>query len=157
MSINYDQLADAIVRELVRQPGAWLTFRQLALRIYGDVNSAEIVASVATNSPDLFAVHRDARVKLREEAIEKVVSKRREEGPGLSPAHVIAERAVREYARQLYPYHVPVVGVDFGNQILERYVHALTIDISDDDIKLTDDTPVEHLSRTGGRNTAHIF
>jgi hypothetical protein len=30
--------------------------------------------------------------------------------------------------------------------VLDRYVHGLTVDIADDDVKLADDTPVELLN-----------
>ena len=45
---------------------------------------------------------------------------------------------------------------DSGRKVLERYVYGLTVEISDDDIKLPDDTPVELIYGGGSRNPGHV-
>jgi very-short-patch-repair endonuclease len=155
-NIDTDQLVLAIVAEL-RRTGPWLTFRQLALRIRGDVEDAHLLAAIVATRSDLFVIHNDMRVKLRVEAIQEIFSRSVEQAPIAPPSlHAEAAAAVTEYARQLRPLQFQVVSSDQGRRVLDRYVHGLKVDIADDDIKLADDTPVELISTSGRKNSGHV-
>ena len=151
--MDTDWLVVAMVEELRRQPGEWVTFRQLASRIRGDADYADVVAAIADSRRDLFVTHADVRVKLRAEALGMGPAP-----PSTSPAapHQAAARALREYARQLRVQRLRVLAVHPGQPVVERFVHGLEIDISDDDLKLTDDTPVELVAAQGHRTHGYI-
>ncbi len=145
--MNTEQILIAMILELKRNHGAWLTFRQLARRVRGDMEDAYLLASVALSRPDLFLVSRDQqRVALRTEVIQAAAETATHRLTGQA-IHLAAANAVREYARQLRPLRIPVVRVGSGQLVLDRYVHDLQVDITDDDLKLPDDTPVELVYR----------
>lgn len=152
MAINYESLVDDLIRELGSRPNTWINFRDLALRILGDADRAELLASVAAYRTDLFVIHDDARVRLREQGARRASQQLK--GSAQNPKQNI-EDAVREYLRQLQPVRIRVIKADPGQQILERYVHALSLELSDDDPKLSDDTPVELVS-DGRHNPGHV-
>ena len=72
------------------------------------------------------------------------------------PLYIEAARAVREYARQLRSLHIKIVGADQGKRVLDRFLYALQVELFDDDIRFSDDTPVEFVSAQGSRNAGHI-
>ncbi len=149
--IDLDRLTAAIVDELRRHAGEWFTFAQLARRVRGDASDADLIAAIVDSRQDLFIVHGDRRVKIRLEAQLGKTIPPSQQSPQLSAAW-----AVREYARQLRPLRLPVLKVGPGTRVLERFLHSIEVGISDDSIRLADDTPVELVSLGGLRNPGHI-
>lgn len=156
MAFDPDRILDQLLEVFVAEHNNWLTFRQLAYRITGDPSQDYLIAGVVDRNKKVFVVHAGCRCKLRSEFIEGAAGI---EAPPKAPAEPIyfqAARAVREYARQLRPVHLKVIGSDKGKRVLDRYLHALEVELVDDDVRLSDDTPVELGSAQRSRNSGHI-
>jgi very-short-patch-repair endonuclease len=156
-SIDIENLIVAMALELRRNNRNWMTFRELARRIRGDVEDAHLLAAIAATRKELFVIHADTRLKLRFEAIQEIATQ--STGPNTvspPPLHTEAALAVTEYARQLRLLQFHVISTDKGRRVLDRYVHGLGVDIADDDVKLADDTPVELISLSGRKNAGHV-
>jgi len=150
-----EQLVQQILDALVEAGNNWLSFRQLAVRIRGDAQDADLIGAFVESRLDLFCIHADRRCKIRAETIEAASRIEIPENVERPPVHVQAAQAVREYARQLSPLRVRVIGTDKGKLVLDRFLHALQMEVSDD-FRFSDDTPVELLSADGRRNSGHI-
>jgi len=133
----------------------WLSFRQLALRVTGDVQDADLIAAIVESQPNLFCVHGDRRCKIRAEVIEAETDITRSRDVQSPPVHLQAAEAVRQYAGQLNPLRVRIIAADTGKVVLDRYLHALQTEVLDD-FRFSDDTPVELCSPDGRRNSGHI-
>jgi len=155
MADKFEQLTDNIIKELLRNAPSWISCRQLAKAILGDVDQSEIVASIVASRSDIFLFGKESFVKLKPEAAVRFHPQFQKSSTDNRP-QVQAERAVREYISHLHPYQLKVVETDPGRRVLERYVYGLTVEISDDDIKLPDDTPVELVYGGGSRNPGHV-
>src|SRR5258707_1124399 len=122
-SIDIENIVVAMALELRRNNGNWMTFRELARRIRGDVEDAHLLAAIAATRRNLFAIHADTRVKLRLEAIQEIVNQPSESDPvSPPPLHAEAALAVTEYARQLRPLQFHVISTDQGRRVLDRYL-----------------------------------
>lgn len=150
-----EDLVQQILGVLVDARNDWMSFRQLAMRTRGDAQDADLIAAMVESRPDLFCVHADRRCKIRSEAMEaafRIELPREVDGPALN---LQAAEAVRRYARYLSPLRLRVIAADRGKVVLDRFLHALQVDASDD-FRFSDDTPVELLSSDGRRNFGHI-
>lgn len=155
MTIDIDRILDRILEIFVAEGNNWFTYRQLAYRISGDGSQADVIAAVVESRPKVFVVHGGSRCKIRAEILEGAAHI---DVPNVTPdpIHVQAARAVREYARQLLPLRVRIIGCDAGKLVLDRFLHALQVELVDDDIRFSDDTPVELVSPDGARNPGQI-
>ncbi|MEK7403593.1 MAG: AAA domain-containing protein [Acidobacteriota bacterium] len=63
---------------------------------------------------------------------------------------------MKAYADQLPNSQLDVTAIDSGQKVQDRYLHPLTIDITDDDLTLADDTPVEFRSENGPRASGQV-
>ena len=150
--IDVDQLTNLIVEELRRRAGEWVSFVNLARKVRGDAADAGLIGAIVDNRKDLFVVHADRIVKLKFEAFAHATSQ-----PETQPvSHAVAAQLVRQYARNLRPFQIRVQVAHPGQRVLDRFLHALEVDLSDDSMRFADDTPVELLSVSGRRNFGHI-
>jgi very-short-patch-repair endonuclease len=156
VTFDPDRIVDRLLEVFVGEGNNWLTFRQLAHRITGDSSKEYMIAGVVHQYEKVFVIHNDRSCKLRAEFIEGAakVEPPAQEPP--EPLYIEAARAVREYARQLRSLHIKIVGADQGKRVLDRFLHALQVELLDDDIRFSDDTPVELVSAHGSRNPGHI-
>jgi hypothetical protein len=121
-SIDIENLIVAMALELRRNNRNWMTFRELARRIRGDVEDAHLLAAIAATRKELFVIHADTRLKLRFEAIQEIATQ--STGPNTvspPPLHTEAALAVTEYARQLRLLQFHVISTDKGRRVLDRY------------------------------------
>lgn len=156
MTFDPDRILNQLLEIFVAEHNNWLTFRQLAYRIFGHRSQDYLIAGVVNRNNKVFVVHGDCRCKLRSEFVEGAAGIEPNPKAPAEPIYIQAARAVREYARQLRPVHLKVVGSDKGKRILDRYLHALEVELVDDDVRLSDDTPVELVSAQRSRNSGHI-
>jgi hypothetical protein len=156
VTFDPDRIVDRILEIFVAERNNWLTFRQLASRITGNPSDEPLIAGVVHRHDKVFVVHADCRCKLRAEFIEASAGVEHPPKAPSEPIYLQAARAVREYARQLRPLHIKVIGSDKGKRVLDRFLHALQVDLLDDDIRFSDDTPVELLSAQRSRNPGHV-
>ena len=156
MTFDPDRIVDRILEIFVGEGNNWLTFRQLADRITGNPSNDYLIAAVVHRYDKVFAIHNDRSCKIRSEFLEGAAKVETPATPPTEPLHIEAGRAVREYARQLRPLHIKIVGADQGKRVLDRFLHALQVELLDDDIRFSDDTPVEFFSAQGSRNPGHI-
>lgn len=70
--MDEELIIKSIVKTLRARPGEWLTFSRLSSLIAIPDCDANIVGAMADYRPDLFAVSRDRRMKLRTEVAEDV-------------------------------------------------------------------------------------
>jgi very-short-patch-repair endonuclease len=144
--MDFDGLAKELRRKLRERPGEWLTFSELADQICADRSMVSVLIAIA-NSDATMVVFQEKSVKLKLDDSEAV--------PGPPPptqSHRIASQAVRDYFSQLEPVVLKVTVVRLGVRVLDRFVHAIEIVDSDDDLRITDDTPVEFKSH-GAKTT----
>lgn len=135
---------DDIVHVLRQHPGKWLSSMRLANDLCGDPNQYVVVEALFDLYSEKFFLTSDSK-NIRSARLRDYI-------PPLSPMSIsemerIAD-AVKNYARQLEHYEIKVKNTDTGKNILDRWLHALQIDLDNDDLKLTDDTPVEFISDT---------
>ena len=157
MTLDAGRILDQLLEIFVAERNSWLTFRQLAYRISGDGSQEYLIAGIVNSHDKVFVVHGDCRCKLRSEFIEgSAHTEPSEKLVGPEPIYFQAARAVREYARQLHPLRIRVIGCDKGKPVLDRFLHALQVDLLDDSIRFSDDTPVELLTEGRSRNPGHI-
>ncbi len=135
--MDAEKITLLIIEELKHQPGRWVTFKEIARRALGNPELEAYVAGICTQRKDLFIVGQNTRTKLAE-ANQYVPTT----SIGMPPS-LVASSAVREYARQLPVASVRVRAVHPGKQVLNRFLHALEVEVDDDDLRLPDDTPVE--------------
>jgi hypothetical protein len=72
MSLDDDSLIWKMVFVLRQHPNEWLSFRKLSRLVAIPGIDEHAVASTAVYRDDLFAVHQDRRVKLRESIVEQL-------------------------------------------------------------------------------------
>jgi very-short-patch-repair endonuclease len=144
-----------IENELLKRPGKWVSCRDLALAVFGDATQEHLIGSIVAAHPNIFVFFNDRVVKLTDEALQRLAKQRHQAASDGHPYNQAAE-ALRTYLSQLRPYKLRIVDILPGRQILERYVHGLVVDISDDVFKLTDDTPVELVQENGSRNAGQV-
>lgn len=135
---------DDIVHVLRQHPGKWLSSTRLANDLCGDPNQYVIVEALLDLYSEKFFITSDSK-NIRSARLRDYI-------PPLNPMSIsemerIAD-AVKNYARQLEHYEIKVKNTDTGKNILDRWLHELQIDLDNDDLKLTDDTPVEFISDT---------
>src|SRR5208282_1076557 len=111
-------LVQQIRNVLMTASNNWLSFRQLALRVTGDVQDADLIAAIVESQPNLFCVHGDRRCKIRAEVIEAETDITRSRDVQSPPVHLQAAEAVRQYAGQLNPLRVRIIAADTGKVVL---------------------------------------
>ncbi len=156
MTFDPDRIVDRILEIFVGEGNNWLTFRQLAHRITGDPSKEYVIAGVVHQYDKVFATHNDRSCKIRAEFIEGAAKVEPPAKASPEPLYIEAARAVRDYARQLRSLHIKIIGTDQGKRVLDRFLHALQVELVDDDIRFSDDTPVELVSAHGSKNPGHI-
>jgi hypothetical protein len=127
----------------------WQHFETLARQLTGDPVQAAVLAAIANAEPAIFVVHAEARVKLTLAGLQSF-----DAGTTPNTLHRLAAEAVRQYAIQLAPVSIPIESADSGRR--ERYLHALTVGDSDDDLRPADDTPVELTACDGHTNPGYV-
>jgi hypothetical protein len=127
--MDADQLASEMRRKLRDRGGDWLTFARMADQICGDRSMAMVLVAIARQCPDLVISRDEKFVKLQFDESHFADTANPDDGD-----HRIAARAVRDYAEQLTPVILEVRAVGPGIRVLERFVHAIVIADSDDDL-----------------------
>src|SRR3974390_2917344 len=160
---DIDKLIAKIKEQLLH--GEWMTFAELARIITGDRNDAALIEAGVDARPGEFAVQKNKGRGLRVKLLPKAAPAPSPSGPSLpeetksttSPVDPQvdpkeAERAVRAYAKQLHAVRVDAQHIGPGRPVLERFVHAITIDAADGDMRFPDDMPVELVCASGSKN-----
>jgi hypothetical protein len=60
-----DDLLSTIFQAIRQEAGRWIKFDHLSQQIMGTTAAEPVIAAICSARSDLFAIHRDVRVKLR--------------------------------------------------------------------------------------------
>jgi very-short-patch-repair endonuclease len=150
--VDWDRIRQMMLMNCLRSGNEWQVFETFALKVCGDPAAANILSSIASREPTLFAVHQDKRFKLTLAGIELATSLDRTP----STLHQMAAEAVKFYGEHLPAIGVEIAAADRGQRVLDRFLHALTVGDTDDDLRLTDDTPVQLRARDGHFNPGYV-
>ena len=125
--------------------GDWTAFKTIAQKLTSDAEMTHAFIALANLEPNLFLNSKDKVVKLTAEGVQEATKL----DSALVATHQVAAKAVHKYANQLKPHVLPIIDVGRGRLVLDRYLHAVAVDLSDDDLRLADDTPVTFKSTSG--------
>src|ERR1700693_330360 len=70
--MNENRIIEAMVKALRSRPGEWLTFAYLSALVAMPDCDANLIGAMADFRPDLFAVSKDKKLKLRMKVVEDV-------------------------------------------------------------------------------------
>ncbi|MCC6395241.1 MAG: AAA family ATPase [Bryobacterales bacterium] len=149
---DFARLRELLVEELIARGNPWTSFSEIAWRLTGDPAMADAFCAIASAEPGSFLVNQERLVvRLRPS---QLIANGPQDHEVLQSR--LAAEAVRTYAWQLQPVELDIRDIHPGLRVQDRFLHELVLADVDEDIRLTDDTPVRLESANGAMTAGYV-